>query len=131
MAVLLEFQAAQLIRAGDDIAGILSGALLGLYQAPVDINAGNTLATFTAVEATYNTYARQVLVWDTPSVADNGTVESIAAALTFRPTDAVVPNVIWGLFILDTTAAFLLFAGQLSVNLDQLMVTTMVPVAGR
>jgi hypothetical protein len=112
MAVLFEFQVSQLARGGDDIAGILTGALVGLYQAAIDINSSNTLATFTGVVATYNTYAAQAITWDAGSVAQDGTVEFVGAALTFRPTDAVTPNQIWGLYITDTTAAFLLFAGQ-------------------
>lgn len=112
MAVAFEYQVAQLARAANDVAGILTGALVGLYQTVIDINPSNVVATFTAGECDYNTYAEQALVWADPSVADDGTVEVVAAALIFRPTDAVTPNVTWGMFILDTTAAFLLFAGQ-------------------
>jgi hypothetical protein len=129
MAVLFEFQKSQLVRCADDTAGILTGALLGLYQAPIDINQSNVLATFTAAVATYNTYAAQVIVWGTPSVAIDGTVESVGAQLIFRPTDAVTPNSIWGVYITDTSGAILLFAGQfdeapvnLNGTLDQLAI---------
>jgi hypothetical protein len=101
-----------------------------LYQAPIDINQSNTLATFTGNIATYHTYLAQAVTWDAPSLAQDGTVEVVAVTLIFRPTDAVVPNSIWGLYITDTTAAFLLFAGQfdgpplpMNSTLNQILVT--------
>lgn len=112
MAVLIENQTSQLARALQDtqvtaVAGYLHLAHLHLYQSPIGILPTTPLSDFTAAEATYNTYADQALVWDVPGIADDGTVEVVAVPLIFRPTDAVVPNVIYGCFITDTAGAVL------------------------
>lgn len=110
--ILREFQKSKLLRAADSIAASLLAAKLGLYQTLIDIAPDTPLATFTAAIATYAGYATATLTWGTPSVADDGTVESLSASVTFRPTDAVTPNAIYGLWIMDSTSTFLLFAGQ-------------------
>lgn len=109
---LFEYQLSQLDRAGDDVAGFLAGCKLCLYQNVIDIGPGNTHADFVANVANFAGYAKAALVYDTPSVADDGTVEVVTHALTFRPSDATVPNVIWGCWIEDSTAAILYFAAQ-------------------
>ncbi len=112
MSQLFEFQKSQLVRALNDTAGELLGALLGLYQAPIDINQGTPLATFTAAIATYTGYAAQAIVWGLPSVNQAGEVEVQGIGLIFRPTDAVAPNSVWGIYITDSTGADLYFAAQ-------------------
>jgi hypothetical protein len=110
--ILFEYQLSQLDRAGDDVAGYLTGVKLGLYQAALDITSSMTIAAIHAAQATFTSYVKTALVWDTPSVADDGTVEVVSHSITFRPTDAVTPNQIWGCWIEDSTAALLYFAGQ-------------------
>jgi hypothetical protein len=109
---LFEYQLSQLDRAANDVAGLLAGVKLGLYQTPIDILPTTPLSTFTADKATFTSYVKTALVWDTPSVADDGTVEVVSHSITFRPTDAVNPNQIYGCWIEDSTAAFLYYAGQ-------------------
>jgi hypothetical protein len=109
---LFEFQLSQLHRAANDVAGLLDGVKLALFQAPMDIGEATTLAELVANVATFTGYVKTALVWDTPSVADDGTVEVVSHTITFRPSDAVTPNQIWGCWIEDSTAAFVYFAGQ-------------------
>lgn len=110
--ILLEFQASQLARATDDVAGTLLGLKADLYQEPVDITPATPLATFTAVIANYTGYAQGAVTWEVPSVADDGTVEVIGNFAVWRPTDAVTPNNIWGIFFRAAIGGALLFAGQ-------------------
>jgi hypothetical protein len=132
MAQLFEFQLSQLSRALQDTqhasaAGYLDLATVNLFQSPLVINEGLTVAACHAAVATYTGYAAVVITWATPSVARDGSVEVISQAITFRPTDAVTPNVIYGVFILDTTGDFLYFAGNFDnaplpmQNADQLI----------
>lgn len=119
MTTMIEYQAATLARAECDIqaaagtAVFLEGAKVHLTKTAIDINIGTTLAELAAEEADYNTYASQVLVWDDPSVADDGTVEVTCAALVWRPTDAVDPNMIWAAYITNGASSVLYFANQL------------------
>jgi hypothetical protein len=112
MASLTEFQTATLARAANDVAGFLAGCKIALYQSPIDILPSTPLATFSAAEATYTGYAQVTLVYATPSVADDGTVEVVAHPITFRASDAVTPNIIYGCFVVDSTGAILYYAGQ-------------------
>jgi hypothetical protein len=112
VADLFEYEASLLARANADTTGYLKLATVDLYQTDVDIGSGNTVADFTASVATYVGYAQGVLAWDAASVADDGTVECVSAAITFRPTDATTPNVIYGCFIRGATGGTLLFAGR-------------------
>jgi hypothetical protein len=130
MTILLEFQVSQIARCADDIAGYLTGAKLHLTLAAVDINPGTTLAALHAEEATYATYLAQVLLWDVPTVSSDGTVESVATPLVFRPTDNVTPNQIYAVYITDGASAILYFAKQLdeapvpmTSPLDQMVIT--------
>lgn len=119
MTLLLEFQAATLARALNDteaapgVAGFLDGCDLCLTKTEIDIEPDTTLAALDAEEADYSGYARQALVWGVPSVSDDGTVEVIAAPLTFRPTAATVGNQIYAVYIVDGGGTLLYFARQL------------------
>lgn len=110
--ILLEFQLSQLDRAAADIAGYLLGIKANLYQTPVAISQSTPLSAFTAAVATFTGYTAHVVTWDTPSVADDGTVEVLGSFVAWRPTDGVTPNVIWGVYITDGAGALLYFAGQ-------------------
>lgn len=128
---LLEFIAQELARAADDVAGSLAGSKLGLYKVATDINQDTLLATMVTNKATFTGYVKTALVWGAPSIADDGTVEVVAAPLPFRPTDSLGGDqAMWGCWIEDTTAAVLQFAGQfdgapLPMNgpLDAMLVT--------
>lgn len=131
METLFEFQASQLARAADDIAGYLTGVKVGLTQSAVNIDEGTTLAELTAAVATYTGYASVTVVWDDPSVADDGTVEVTSEEIVFRPTaPTTIGNQVYNLYIVNTGGTILYFAVLLSTapipmesNLDQLKVT--------
>jgi hypothetical protein len=91
------------------VNGSLDGTFLGLYQAGTPVlNRANVLADIT--EANFTGYARQALVWDAP-YTDQAVLEVLeAASLHWQPTDAVVPNVITGLFIASAAVAGQLLA---------------------
>lgn len=128
---MLEFIAQELARAADDTAGSLMGSKLGLYKVETDINQNTLLSTMTANKATFTGYVKTALVWGAPSIADDGSVECVAAPLPFRPTDSAGGDqVIWGCWIEDSTAAVLQFAGQFDLPsppmngpLDTMLVT--------
>lgn len=115
---LFEYQLATLERATDNVApvvvgstGFLFGAEVCLTTAQFDLNQANTLAEFAAVEADFTGYAPAAITWGVPSVADDGTVEVVATAIVFRPTDAVTPNVIYMLYITNAAGDALYYAG--------------------
>jgi hypothetical protein len=110
---LIEFQASLLGRAADDVAvgATLNGAKVHLTKGSVDINPDTTVAELDAVECDYTGYAATAIVWGTPVVADDGNVEVICTQQTYQPTDAVTPNVVYAVYITDTTSAILYFAG--------------------
>jgi hypothetical protein len=128
---LLEFTAQQLLRCADDIAGSMAGCKLGLYKTQLDINQNRVLADFVAAKATFTGYVKTALVFDDPSISDDGFVEAVAGALPFRPTDSLGGNqIMYGCWIEDSTAAILMFAGQfdepfppMNGPLDSLQVT--------
>jgi len=62
------------------------------------------------VEADYDGYAALALTWGVASVSDDGHVETIATAQTWRPTGNTTPNQIYGYFI-DDGACVLLARG--------------------
>lgn len=114
MASLIETQDAQLARATvDTIAG---GSLLGLkvdlFQTDVPVLPSTPLADYLAAIADFVGYAQKTVTWGTPSVSADGTVEVIGTMSAWRPTNAVTPNVIYGLFARDTTAADLYYAAR-------------------
>ncbi len=117
MDPLFEFQVSQLDRAlGDTQAATAAGYLhlstVQLFQNPLAINQALTVAECNAAVATFSGYAATVLTWNTPTVAADGTVEVLSQAITFQPTDAVTPNIIYGVFITDSAGTHLLFAAQ-------------------
>jgi len=115
VSTLLEFPASQELRANADVllAGYLLIAKLHLGQTALAITDATTKAALDGQEATYNTYAAQVLVFGVATVNQAGQVEVLAAPLTFVPTDGVTPNNIWNLWITNNANTVLLFAGQL------------------
>lgn len=109
---LTEFQASQLARAADDIAGYLDGLKVDLYQTAIAFGPTTPLATFTAAVCTYTGYAQGVVTWSTPTLADDGTVEVLGTLPVWRPTDGVTPNVAWGIYAHSGVGSVLYFAGQ-------------------
>jgi hypothetical protein len=109
---LFEYQASQLGRAANDVAGELTGTKVHLYKTALPVDGTTDLATFHTDEATFTGYAAKSITWLTPSVSDDGIVEVVGTVPEFRPTDSVAPNDIWGIYITDTAAATLLFCGQ-------------------
>ncbi len=114
---LVETQKSQLDRGLSDTVspaavGSLFGAKINLFQTQIPISPDTPLVDLDAAVCDYTGYAQGTIVWQAPSVADDGTVEVVGTCAVFRPTDAVVPNNAWGLYIQDTTATYLYYLGQ-------------------
>lgn len=127
---LIQTQAFDLDVATAEIAGTLDGALLCLTKTSATLDKDTTLAALELIEADYNTYARTAIIWGDPSVSDDGQVEVVGSVAEFRPTDALAPNQVFGVFILDTTEAKVYFVGALdgaplgmNTTLDSLILT--------
>lgn len=128
---LNEYQASQLARAAADVAGYLAAMKVDLYQTDIDLATFPPIATFTAEIANFTGYAQGVVTWDTPSVADDGTVEVLGAVPQWRPTDAVTPNNVYGIFCRAAAGGgALLFTGRfddapepMASALDQITIT--------
>lgn len=85
---------------GAGTPGPLFNVWLGLYQAPTSpITPQSTLANIT--EASYDGYSRQLVTWFPAFVAQAGPELLTAQDLFFSPTDALVVNMITGVFIAD------------------------------
>jgi hypothetical protein len=97
-------------------SGCLDGVYVGLSVAPTTAqNPNGVLANIH--EATYTGYARQLLVWHPAYIEPAGSVAIQSASLYWTPTDAVVPNIITGLFLADAiTVGNLLGAEQFDVG---------------
>lgn len=111
---LLELMAAAAVQhtVSGNYSGPLYTAYLGLCIAPTPAFTQNSvLANIT--EANYTGYARQQIVWG----ATYQTVQSLqvipGGLLTFQPSDAVTPNTITGVFIMDAVTVGNLLAGLL------------------
>lgn len=129
---LTEFQGSQLARAlADTIAGgPLLGLLVDLYQTPIAITPLTPLATFLAAIATFVGYAQGTVTWALPSVADSGEVEVVGSLATWRPTNSVTPNQIYGAYASLAAGPTLALAGQFDTaplpmvsNLDLIIAT--------
>lgn len=110
---LFEFQASQLGRAADDVAGTLAAVKIKLTKAQIAILPSTILADLTAIEADYTGYALHTITWDAPSLDLAGAVQVVGSISVFRPTGTTVTNQIYMCYIVDTTAAILYFAGDL------------------
>lgn len=91
------------------IAGALTGSEIHLFQNSIVFNPDTTLIG-DLVEADYDGYAALALTWGAASVSDDGHVETIASAQTWRPTGGTTPNQIYGFYI-DDGAGVLLAGG--------------------
>lgn len=137
-APLIESQASQLARCANDInvgtpgsnVGVLFPAKLHLGKTPLAINATTPYASLSAQEADFTGYAAAALTWDVPTTAADDTVESISTPVVFRPSDAVVDNSIYNLWVSNTGGTVWYFAGNIPGGplpmgsaLDQMVVT--------
>lgn len=116
MAALIESDASLLARAQSDIAtpaavGCFNGAKLHLVKTLVAIDKNTALATLTGEEADFTGYSAGTLIWDVPGFSDDNAVEVVSTPLIFRPTDAVIPNNIYAVFISDSGTTKWFFAG--------------------
>jgi hypothetical protein len=94
--------------------GPLATVYLGLIQAGTGVlNRASTIDQIT--EADFTGYARQEVVWF-PSYTDAAFLQTLEGQLCFfRPTDAVTPNVINGVFLASAlTGGVLLAAASLA-----------------
>jgi hypothetical protein len=89
--------------AADVIAGDLATATVHLGKSNMTIDRNTTKADLTATEANYTGYAAEAVTWLAPSLADDGNIEVVGTVGEFRPTDAVVDNAIYTLWVLSAT----------------------------
>lgn len=95
-------------------AGPLNAATIGLYAGTdLDLLPTLPLATIVAAEATYDGYARQVVTWLAPSRSDAGAIEVLSNPNIFRPTDAVISNNVFGVFVICPGSTSPFFCGRL------------------
>lgn len=132
---LIETQTSQLHRALNDTVhvaavGYLDLCVVSLTKAQVALSPTTPLATLQAAEADYTGYAAGVITWQTPTTADDQTVEVVGTVPVFRPTDAVAPNNVWDVFITNAGGTLLFFLGQFDnaplpmvSALDQILLT--------
>lgn len=85
----------------DSIAGSFAGLLADLYQADVPLSPWPGDAALTAQVATFAGYAQGVITWGTPSQADDGTYEVVGTFPVWRPSNAVTPNNIYGIYFTE------------------------------
>jgi Tfp pilus assembly major pilin PilA len=111
MTPVLMDQAFDLLAMADLIAGVLTGVKIHLYQNNTTYNP-NVTTLLDLTEATYTGYAPVTLTWDAASVSDDGNVETHSNRVTWRPTDGVTPNDIYGYYITDTAGTALLGGGR-------------------
>jgi len=119
MTPVLMNQAFELLALADMIAGTsLTGSLLCLYSNNVAFNPDTTVIG-DLVECTFAGYTPggEALVFADPSVSDDGFVESAAAQIVFRATDAVTPETARGYFITNA-GGDLLGAGSVLGEID-------------
>lgn len=118
-APLIESQASELGRCANDInvgttnPGVFYPAKLHLGKSPISITPATPYATLSGQEADFTGYAAAALTWDVPSTASDGTVESVSAPVVFRPTDAVVDDSIYNLWVSNSGGSVWYFAGTI------------------
>jgi len=79
------------------LATVYSGAEVLLYTTFHEPVAGDTLATFEAIEASWTGYARQSPEpWDAASVGGDGRAFSYSALLTFPVTSVGAGTIVYG-----------------------------------
>jgi hypothetical protein len=84
---------------------------VGLYASAHTPAHTDTLPTYTAIEAAFSGYARQLLGgWTTTGLDGTFHAFSIPGAVTFTNASVSAQNV-YGIFIVDNTGVFLLEAG--------------------
>jgi len=109
-AFLMELLAAAVGHGGAPATGPLFGAWLGLYQQGTPgVQPNSTMANI--LEANYDGYSRQQIAWFPPFVSSAGPAELAAQDLFFAPTDANVPNMIAGAFMVSAFYGGVLLAG--------------------
>lgn len=97
---------------------ILKGIYVAAFQSGSPApNVASTLTTQT--ECTYDGYARQAVVWFPPYIDPALPVALTAANVMFRPTDAVVPNLVTQIGLVTAlTGGVLLLLAQLQTPIS-------------
>jgi len=105
----LEGSIAQAVTAG---TGVLVGMHVDLCTLDLSYDRTTTLADLTPGIPTYTGYAAGTVVWETNTIADDGTVEVLGTMPDFRPTDAVAPNIVYGMFCRAEPSGALMLLGR-------------------
>lgn len=114
---LVESQVSQLGRCANDInvgttnPGVFFGAKVHLGKASLAIDGNTPYADLSAQEADFTGYAATVVTWDVATTSADNTVESVSAPVVFRPTDAVVDNAIYNVWLSNAGSSAWYFAG--------------------
>jgi hypothetical protein len=78
--------------------GALHNMRVDLFQADITPTRVTALSDYTAGIADYNGYGHETATFGVPSRADDGTIEVLGTVPEFRPSDALAPNTIFGLW---------------------------------
>lgn len=92
--------------------GVLNALKIDLFQTNIGADADTLGATLLANVADYSGYAQAVVTWLPPSQADDGEIEVIGTVPEFRPTDALNPNNVWGLWCRAAVGGAVLFVAN-------------------
>jgi hypothetical protein len=91
------------------VTGCLVAAEVDLVQNDAPFDRASLIGDYDLAD--YTGYAAEAVTWLAPSVADDGSIELVGLVGEFRPTDAVTPNVIFGL-LLRNAGGDILFAAR-------------------
>lgn len=88
------------------LASRYNGGTLALYTSNHTPADGDTLSTYTAIEAAFGGYARITLnAWNAPALDSNNYASSTETVRTFTATGSGLPVSIYGVFVLDVNGA--------------------------
>lgn len=87
------------------LAGLLTGALVELFQNDVTPTRATLIGSYTV--ATYTGYANEAITWLAPSISDDGVAEIVGTVAEFRPTGSGVANNIYGAYVTTSGGALI------------------------
>lgn len=87
------------------VTGTLIGATMELFTSNTNPTEDSVAADFTM--ALFTGHAAKTVTWLAPDVADDGSIEVMGTVPEFRPSDGVVPEMVYGAVMLNGAAVFL------------------------
>lgn len=94
-------------------AGPFNGAKVGLFTNSIVPTPSNVLADFT--QADYTGYAlSSAVVWTAVEISQDGRPQAVSQLFTFAPSNAVTPNTVRGIILVDGAGTTLLASSLFS-----------------